>query len=65
MTLAPARPRRRPLTLLLLLAALALGVAPVPETCTGPSGERCHERDPATDHDGQPAEHPRDCSTLR
>jgi hypothetical protein len=42
--------------LIVLLASIALGLAP-PATCEGPwAGNECHERDPATDHDGQESE---------
>jgi hypothetical protein len=43
------------IALVMLLAAVALGVAPTGATCAGPFGNPgvCHDRDPATDHDGR------------
>ena len=51
------RPRARRLFLVLALASVALGVAPTGSSCACGGNPLapgvCHERDPATDHDGQ------------
>lgn len=37
----------------IVLASIALGMAPGSSTCGGPGSGACHDRDPATDHDGK------------